>query len=476
MRLPKVALATVMILTPLASAGTVYTVCPDGSGDFRTIQSAITAAANGDVIELCCDVPFTAAGGNVNISYQGKAVTVRSACGDPTRCVIDLQSHSRAFNFTSSEGPSSVLEGVTIAHGFYWTGPSAIYCEGSSPTIRNCVIYDNGATDGTGAMTCVSASSPVFEDCLFEGNNVNRGGAGALSCAGNSNPALANCVFRGNGATNGTGAMACASASSPVLENCLFDGNGVNQGGAGALSCAGNSNPALTNCVFRQNGATVGVGGIECNSSSPTLTGCIFDRNTVNEGGAGAMTFYSGSNASVGNCTFYDNWATSGAGALHFNASSPALDNVIIASWGSHNSAVTCAAGAAPLLSCCDIFGYSDNWSDCIAGQYGINGNISEDPLFCDMAAGDYTIHADSPCAPAHSGGCGLIGALPVGCGESDTGACCFSDGSCVVLGQQECTDQHGTYQGDGTTCDPNPCHPTPVRITTWGRVRAGFR
>ena len=33
------------------------------------------------------------------------------------------------------------------------------------------------------------------------------------------------------------------------------------------------------------------------------------------------------------------------------------------------------------------------------------------------MANGDYTIHADSPCAPEHAGDCGLIGALPVGCG-----------------------------------------------------------
>lgn len=37
-------------------------------------------------------------------------------------------------------------------------------------------------------------------------------------------------------------------------------------------------------------------------------------------------------------------------------------------------------------------------------------------------------------------------------------GACCFDDGSCSVTTQIACTAAMGTYQGDGTDCDPNPC------------------
>ena len=44
-----------------------------------------------------------------------------------------------------------------------------------------------------------------------------------------------------------------------------------------------------------------------------------------------------------------------------------------------------------------------------------MNGNIALDPLFCDPAAEDWRLCAESPCAPG-AGGCGLIGALPVGC------------------------------------------------------------
>ena len=38
------------------------------------------------------------------------------------------------------------------------------------------------------------------------------------------------------------------------------------------------------------------------------------------------------------------------------------------------------------------------------------------------------------------------------------TGACCFSDGSCEAESAGDCASDGGSYQGDGTSCDPNPC------------------
>lgn len=37
-------------------------------------------------------------------------------------------------------------------------------------------------------------------------------------------------------------------------------------------------------------------------------------------------------------------------------------------------------------------------------------------------------------------------------------GACCFVDGSCQVLASEECAALGGSYQGDGSVCQPNPC------------------
>ena len=43
------------------------------------------------------------------------------------------------------------------------------------------------------------------------------------------------------------------------------------------------------------------------------------------------------------------------------------------------------------------------------------------------------------------------------------TGACCFEDGTCQVLTADECSGAGGAYEGDDTTCDPNPCPQPPA-------------
>ena len=39
-------------------------------------------------------------------------------------------------------------------------------------------------------------------------------------------------------------------------------------------------------------------------------------------------------------------------------------------------------------------------------------------------------------------------------------GACCLTDGSCVVVTEDQCQAQGGTYQGDDVTCDDADCPP----------------
>lgn len=43
-------------------------------------------------------------------------------------------------------------------------------------------------------------------------------------------------------------------------------------------------------------------------------------------------------------------------------------------------------------------------------------------------------------------------------CGGGGTGACCFNDGSCVEETAAQCSDDGGTYQGDGTLCVDFDC------------------
>ena len=88
---------------------------------YPTIQSAINAAVDGDTVIVA---PGTYTGlGNRNIDFLGKAITVRSENG-PENCIIDCQNSGRGFYFHTSEGPNSVLDGLTITNGIALPEPN----------------------------------------------------------------------------------------------------------------------------------------------------------------------------------------------------------------------------------------------------------------------------------------------------------------------------------------------------------------
>jgi hypothetical protein len=49
-------------------------------------------------------------------------------------------------------------------------------------------------------------------------------------------------------------------------------------------------------------------------------------------------------------------------------------------------------------------------------------------------------------------------------------GACCLTGGVCQIMTQSDCVSMGGDYQGDDTTCDPNPC---PLPCSTIAEARA---
>jgi hypothetical protein len=68
-------------------------------------------------------------------------------------------------------------------------------------------------------------------------------------------------------------------------------------------------------------------------------------------------------------------------------------------------------------LYCCDLYGHTHgDWVEPYANQGASNGNLCCIPVFCDTSNNNFTLAANSPCAPftPPNEECDLIGAWPV--------------------------------------------------------------
>jgi len=405
---------------------TTHTVLPDGTGDFPTIQAAIDAAVDGDIVALA-DGVFTGPG-NRDIDLLGKEITVRSQNGY-ANCVIDCEGTGRGFLLVSGETALSVLQGLTVTHGWSggeWEEGGAVQCDGSSPTLTDCAFVDNQAHGG-GALT-FSGGAPSIEGCLFEGNLSSGDAAdgGAIRASGTT-LTMSGCTFRQNEASAGGGAVACWSG---VLDaaDCAFEANTAESGGALAYAF---TPLTLTDCAFTQNSAASGGATLSQSGTLHSVSACLFAENTASSSGGGMRFQNLPGNAviEINGCSLVGN----SNGQLDGIDGDAEIANAIIA-FAEAGPAVTGSATA----TCCDIFGNAGgDWTGDLAGQLGLDGNFSEDPRFCDPVSGDYTLEAGSPCLPGnHPQGsdCGVIGALGEGCPAS------------------------------------------PVEATTWGGIKAAYR
>jgi hypothetical protein len=170
--------------------------------------------------------------------------------------------------------------------------------------------------------------------------------------------------------------------SEAVLEECIVSENT----GGGSFRSQGRfgfqANTTVRDCVFA--GSPDGNGVRIAGSSNPSFTGCTIVLNA-------------------------------GYG-IHAIQTDVDLVNTIVAF--NDLEGIRCESNATVTAICSNIFGnQGGDWVSCVAGQGDVNGNFSADPLFCDPEAGDFHIQSDSPCAPPGATDCGLVGALPVGCG-----------------------------------------------------------
>jgi len=221
--------------------------------EYATIQAAVNACQDFDIVIIAPGRYYGS--GNRNITFNGKAITVRST--DPSdpqfvnTTVIDCEGKGRGFAFYMGENADSTVAGLTVTNGYALLG-GAIYCyNNSSPSITNCVFSTNSAVLG-GAIACTNSNSrSKITNCKVTANSALVGGGG-IYCNGAS-PIIRNCIISGNFAPNG-GAMYSHNVGNPVVANSTISGNAASSS-AGGVYCYKSSNLTINNSILWANTA-----------------------------------------------------------------------------------------------------------------------------------------------------------------------------------------------------------------------------
>ena len=381
----------IFALTPFLAFDTAFAATIRVPTDQPTIQSGIYVASPGDTV-LVADGVYTGYG-NKNITFGGLAITVRSENG-PGNCIIDCEEDGRGFKFFNNEGLDSVLSGFTIRNGLpdgyeNEDGGGIYICPGSSPTIENCIIKNNGNTDdGVGGGIMIDGHDPylgpfptfpMIKDCVIINNQALHAGGIRSTYA---NPTILNCRIEGNSGIQGGVSLYTGNA---LITNCIIRGNSASLNGGG-ISINGQASPVISGCLISENVAYAEGGGVYSFISNPQFINCVIVNNTcindpyygvVGKGGG----VYCGFPPSFTNCTFAGNRADIGGDFYLFTTSSPTITNCILWStttpiyFGSGNPSIT----------------YS-----CIYGGYFGTGNINSNPQF--VGGSNYSLISSSPC------------------------------------------------------------------------------
>ncbi len=255
-----------------------------GPGSFDTIQAALDAGEDGDIVWVG---PGTYVA--FNVRFGGKAVTLAGACG-AERTLVDGQGQGTVFVFDQGEGSGTVLSGFTLTGG--------------------------RAAGGYGGGLFAEESSPVLQDLVIRGNEARYGGGAALVF---SSALLRNCAFLENQAMDdgvGSGGGLFANRSDLLLSGCRFANNAAAQWGGGADHVEGRLE--IRDTLFEENevaGEAGRGGGLHASlSDSVVVSGGTFRANDAGPTGLGGGAMLEASYVTMEHTVVEDNRALQGGG------------------------------------------------------------------------------------------------------------------------------------------------------------------
>jgi len=401
-------LLTLLLLVPIFALYPQVTI--NVPGDYSTIQEAIDAANNGDIVLVADDTYYE------NINFKGKGITVASHFlidDDETHIantIIDgsLPSHSDSGSvvyFTSGEDTTSVLCGFTITGG---TG-----------------TYTASFDDVSGGGVFSYPSGGKICNNIIESNLVshtyNSFGGGIFASTGNNSIIIDNNIIRyntvtGSNNTAGGGISLFSTGYVRIMNNKIID-NTVTSSNAwgGGIDCNGPSNEVfiIGNYIKGNecNSSNYGGGGLELYDCIAIVSNNLIVENSAYNGGGVFLDLVASTSSKSGfnagrlsiqndgdksseillasffeNNTIVNNSATGSGGGIY--NSGPALQFMNFIIWGNTGPSDPQISGTADVE-------YSD-----VEGGYTGTGNIDSLPLF-DMGSEFFLLSGGSPCIDA---------------------------------------------------------------------------
>ncbi|MCK5330137.1 MAG: hypothetical protein KAK01_01925, partial [Candidatus Marinimicrobia bacterium] len=231
----------------------LYTVKTDGSGDFTTIQLAINATNNGDTVLVH---PSTYV---ENINFNGKNIVVGSlflTTQDISYISSTIIDGNQAGSVVTMDGNNTqTIIGFSIINGNSWGDYSrsggGIKISGS-PSIKNLIIMNNIAEDGSGNMgegggIYMVNASPKIDNVVIINNSAMEGSA--ICCNQESMPVINNILVYNNSSTGG-GTLSFAYLNQVELTNATIVDNNIT---SGAIINVSNSSLEVVNSIVRNN-------------------------------------------------------------------------------------------------------------------------------------------------------------------------------------------------------------------------------
>ena len=388
---------------PSMSPARTWDIFVDGSGDAPTIQAGIDLGSSGDTVLVHTGTYFEA------INFRGKNLTLKSFGGDPGQTVIDATGlGTRVVTFSSGEQRAAVILGFTLTGGV--GGVAIVNSEAS--ILGNIITGNSAEQDGGGILCDVGGLMPIRRP-LISGNTVTNNFApklgGGMGFLQNVIPEVIGNHIENNVARDGDGGGICYRifGDGAVIRNNVVKGNLAGDHGGGIYA----GDVRITSSMDAEiSWNTV----VDNTAKGRALTG--------NSGG-GLWLWQT--NAWVHHNTIVENAGEGGnnnyGGGIVSQHGSPMIEQNIIA-YAISGGGIWCGGTGSPSIR--NNFAWQNSGGNGV-GQcltwWQSDGNVVDNPYFCDMANGDYTVASNSgvmthPAGPlgAYSApGCGPVFVQP---------------------------------------------------------------